>query len=297
VTALTRHTSTGTLPTNPNLTVVKVDYDDNAALTSALSDHDFLIITLSARAPPTLHSRIVSCAAAAKIRWIMPNYFGYGIGDRALSGKADLPANFERYIDDVKSTPGVDYTALVCGFWYEFSLAMGEPWFGFRIRDRSVTMYGDGMKKVNVSTWDACGRAVAGLLSLPVAADGTEGGVALEKWKNNGVYISSFLISQRDILDSLHRVLGTRDTDWTIRYEDVEKRFGDGMRELGEGKMLGFAKALYAGVWRSEGADYECNGGLNNGALGMEKEDLDRATKRAVEMAMGPMGDVEGQFK
>ena len=209
MTALTRHASTGTLPTNPNLTVVKVDYDDDAALSSALSDRDFLIITLSARAPPTLHSRIVSCAVSAKIRWIMPNYFGYGIGDRALSGKTDLPANFERYIDDVKSTPGVDYTALVCGFWYEFSLAMGESWFGFRIRDRSVTMYGDGMKKVNVSTWDACGRAVAGLLSLPIIADGVAGSVALEKWKNEGVYISSFLVSQRDILDSLHRVLGT----------------------------------------------------------------------------------------
>jgi len=36
---------------------------------------------------------------------------------------------------------------------------------------------------------------------------------------------------------------------------------------------------------------------LDNGVLGMEKEDLDGATKRAVEMAMGPMGDVEGQFK
>ncbi|KAI4938571.1 hypothetical protein J4E85_001012 [Alternaria conjuncta] len=112
VTALTRHASTATLPTNPNLDVVKVDYDNDAALTSALSNHDFLIITLSARAPPTLHLRIVSCAAAAKIRWIMPNYFGYGIGDRALSCKAELPANFERFIDDVKSTPGVDYTAL-----------------------------------------------------------------------------------------------------------------------------------------------------------------------------------------
>jgi len=77
----------------------------------------------------------------------------------------------------------------------------------------------------------------------------------------------------------------------------LEKRFGDGMRELGEGKMLGFAKALYAGVWRSEGADYESMGGLDNGVLGMEEEDLDGATKRAVEMAMGPMGDVEGHFK
>ncbi|KAI4908353.1 hypothetical protein J4E90_008978 [Alternaria incomplexa] len=112
VTALTRHTSTATLPTNPNLTVVKVDYDDDTALTSALDGHEFLIITLSARAPLNLHSHIVSCAAAAKIPWIMPNYFGYGIGDRALSGKADLPANFERFIDDVKSTPGLDYTAL-----------------------------------------------------------------------------------------------------------------------------------------------------------------------------------------
>lgn len=227
----------------------------------------------------------------------MPNYFGYGIGNRAISGKAEIPANFERFIDDVKSTPGVDYTALVCGFWYEFSLAMGEPWFGFRIRERSVTMYGDGMKKVNVSTWDACGRAVAGLLSLPVTAGDAKSGVALEKWKNEGVYISSFLISQRDILDSLHRVLGTKDENWTIKFEDVEKRFGDGMRELEEGKMLGFAKALYAGVWRSEGADYETKGGLDNVELGMEKEDLDGATKRAVEMAMGPMGNVEGQFK
>jgi len=60
---------------------------------------------------------------------------------------------------------------------------------------------------------------------------------------------------------------------------------------------LGFAKALYAGVWRSVGADYKSDRGLDNGALGMEKESLDGATKRAVEMAMGPMGDIEGQFR
>jgi hypothetical protein len=30
--------------------------------------------------------------------------------------------------------------------------------------------------------------------------------------------------------------------------------------------------------------------------VALEKEDLDEATKRAVEMAMGPMGDIEGRF-
>jgi hypothetical protein len=226
----------------------------------------------------------------------MPNYFGYGIKDRKLSGRYEL-SNFEHFIEHVEKTPGVDYIALVCGFWYEFSLAMGEPWLGFRIRERSVTMYDDGAKKVSMSTWDACGRAVAGLLSLPVEAGGAASGVGLEKWRNDGVYVSSFLVSQRDVLESLHRVLGTTDEDWTIRYEPVAKRMEDGRKEFAEGKMLGFAKALYAGVFASKESDYETGQELDNEKLGLEKEDLDEATKRAVQMAMGPMGDIEGKFR
>lgn len=56
----------------------------------------------------------------------MLNYFSYGINDRKLKGRYEL-ANFERYIEDVEKTLGVNYVALVCSFWYEFSLAMGEP--------------------------------------------------------------------------------------------------------------------------------------------------------------------------
>jgi hypothetical protein len=263
-------------------------------LVSALRNHDFLIITLSARAIDTLHPRIVAAAAQAEIKWIMPNYFGYGIGDRRLRGRYEL-ANFERFIDDVEKTPGVDYVALVCGFWYEFSVAMGEPWLGFRIRERSVTMCGDGRKRICMSTWDACGRAVAGLLSLPVEADVTSG-IGVETWRNQGVYISSFLVSQRDILESLHRVLGTTDEDWKIRYEPVEQRLEDGKREFKEGKMLGFAKALYAEVFACDWGDYKTGKELDNGKVGLEQEDLDDATRRAVEMAMGSMGDIEGRF-
>jgi hypothetical protein len=225
----------------------------------------------------------------------MPNYFGYGLNDRKL-GKQDELADFMRFIEDVENTPGVDYIALVCGFWYEFSLAMGERWLGFRIRERSLTMYDDGNKKISMSTWDACGKAVAGLLSLPVQADGEKSVVGLETWRNEGLYISSFLLSQRDILESLHRVLGTTDQDWKITYEPVEKRLEDGKKEFKEGKMLGFAKALYAEVFAREWSDYETGRELDNGKVGLEKEDLDEATRRAVEMAMGPMGEIEGKF-
>jgi hypothetical protein len=264
-------------------------------LTEALSNQEFLIITISARSPDTLHPRIVAAASKAGVRWIMPNYFGYGIGDRKLRGRNELN-NFERFIEDVEKTPGADYVALVCGFWYEFSLAMGEPWLGFRIRERSVTMYDQGEKKISMSTWDACGRAVAGLLSLPVKADATKNGVGLETWRNQGLYISSFLVSQRDILESLHRVLGTTDEDWKIRFEPVEKRLEDGKKEFKEGKMLGFARALYAEVFACDWGNYQTGRELDNEKVALEKENLDEATKRAVEMAMGPMGDIEGRF-
>jgi hypothetical protein len=157
-------------------------------------------------------------------------------------------------------------------------------------------MYDQGEKKISMSTWDACGRAVAGLLSLPVKADATKDGVGLETWRNQGLYISSFLISQRDILESLHRVLGTTDEDWKITFEPVEKRLEDGKKQFKEGKMLGFAKALYAEVFACEWGDYQTGRELDNEKVALEKEDLDEATKRAVEMAMGPMGDIEGRF-
>lgn len=57
--------------------------------------------------------------------------------------------------------------------------------------------------------------------------------------------------------------------------------------------MLGFAKALYAEVFACELGDYQTGRGLDNARVGLEKEDLDEATKRAVEMAMGPLGDIE----
>jgi hypothetical protein len=151
-------------------------------------------------------------------------------------------------------------------------------------------MYDDGKKKINTSTWEKCGEAVASLLSLPVQSS-SPSELSLETWKNQGVYISSFLISQVDILNSLHRVLGTTDADWTITYEPVEKRLKDGKEEFAAGNMLGFAKALYAGVFASDKADYETGGELDNEKLGLSREELDNATRRAVGMAEGAMGD------
>ncbi|KAF1359309.1 hypothetical protein EJ07DRAFT_166294 [Lizonia empirigonia] len=166
---------------------------------------------------------------------------------------------------------------MCCGFWYEFSLSMGEPWFGFDIKSRKVTFYDEG----------ECGRAVASLLSLPVTGSG-DGPPAVEKWNNEGLHISSFLISQREMLDSLHRVLGTSDDDWAITKEPVSERYQRGLVQMQEGDRIGFVKAIYARLFfPNGGGDYETGYALDNDRLALPKEDLDEATKRAVDMAEG----------
>ncbi|KAF7518067.1 hypothetical protein PCG10_000641 [Penicillium crustosum] len=282
ITALTREGSDGQVP--EGVQVVRVNYDDEASLVKALTGQQFLAITLGVRAPEDLHARITTAAAKAGVPYIMPNAYGYPITpedvkDTDLYGKSALAR-----IADAQTGASSSVT-LPCGFWYEWSLACGEQWFGFTIKDRKVTFFDDGTRIVSVSTWDQCGRALAALLSLPESGSTP----ALADFKNKDVLINSFRVSQRDVLDSLHRVLGTTDSDWEISYESVAKRLADGAEELAKGVFTGFPKMLYASVFlpTNQEGDFAGTMELANDVLGLPKEDLDDATKRVVDMVAG----------
>jgi hypothetical protein len=287
ITVLTRTESTATFPSNVH--VAKVDFSAEKEVEEALRGHDFLIISLSVQAPPTLHASIVNAAVSAGIKYIMPNYYGGALPPRNAPGPVNpMFAGFIKTVEDVEKA-GATYVAMCSSFWYEFSLGMGEPWFGFNIKERKVTFYGTGEKRIDTSTWEVCGEAVAALLSLPVEKS-ADGKPALQDWANKGLYVSSFLVSQREMLDSLHRVLGTTDKDWTIRYQDVEERYKEGVEQLQAGNRVGFAQAMYASVFRENAPTFDKTGGVDNRVLGVKEESLDEATKRAVEMVKGGFG-------
>ena len=274
VTALTREGSDKAVPEGAK--VVKVNYDDDDSLVEALRGQQFLIIALGVSIPADLHSRIVAAAAKAGVQYVMPNSFGGPIIEDPTAG-AWLQTHIARK-KEIDNTP-LSRVTLVCSFFYEWSVALGDSWFGFEIKDRKVTFFDDGRRAIKTSTWDQCGRAVAALLSLP------ESGAtpSVSDFKRNDVSISSFCVSQRDILDSLHRVLGTTDSDWTISYESSAQRIADGAEELKRGVQSGFAKMLYGeyflpGSKKSEYVDTETK------LLGLPQESLDEATKRAVAM-------------
>jgi hypothetical protein len=243
-----------------------------------LQNVDFLIITLSVRAPTDLHSKLLHAASAAGVKWVAPNIWGTDVFNANLLADSLMGPGMTKILRELEDLK-LNWIVLVCGFWYEWSLALPEQWYGFTIAERKVTMYDDGMTRINTSTWLQCGRAFAAALALPVTRSGSDA--------DGPLYISSFLISQRDMLDSLHRVLGTSDADWEIRYESTKKRVEDGKAEMQRGDMKGFAKAMYARTFfpgKGMGAEFEGEKGIANDRLGLPREELDEATRRAVEM-------------
>jgi hypothetical protein len=278
---LTRSGSKSTLPAGVKGT--PVDYDNEESLISALHGQQFLIITLSVMAPPDTHSKIVRAAAKAGVPYIMPNVYGYDIFDSSLF--TDSPAGtkiLENTLEVEKL--GASYIAMVCGYWYEWSLALGEACFGFDLKNKKVIFYDEGTMRINTSTWRQCGRALAALLSLPEHGNDAEPSVS--QWKNKPLYLDSFKVSQRDMLDSIHRVTGTSDADWEMSFQASEQRYKDGMQEMQNGSIAGFQKALYArAFFPNGGGDFTLTHGTANQLLRLPKEDLDQATKRALDMA------------
>lgn len=269
------------------MTVAPVDYDDEASLVAALSGHQFLAISMSVQAPPDTQAKLARAAAKAGVRWVMPNCYGTDVANRLLSEENLTRA--DAGIRAVEEAGFSSWVAMVCGFWFEFSTACPPEWYGFDIGKRTMTFYDDGLIPINTSTWAQCGNALAALLSLKeLPQDASDTSPTLSRWRDKPLYVSSFRVSQRDMLDSVQRVTGTTDADWTISNEGSRERWERGKALLAAGERRGHAMAMYARTFFPNGdGDFESKYGIANEVLGLPEEDLDEASRRAVEMVEG----------
>lgn len=176
------------------------------------------------------------------------------------------------------------WVGLVCSFWYEYSLAVSPDAYGFDIKNKKATFFDDGETKIVASTWQQCGRAVAAVFSLPILPqDENDKGPYLSMWKNKHVFVSSFLVSQRDMLDSLLRVTGDKESDWTIEHEPAEARWKKAHDAMQAGDFSGYVPRMYTRVFYKDGCG-DFSHKLDNARLGLLEENQDAATKRAVDM-------------
>ena len=71
----------------------------------------------------------------------------------------------------------------------------------------------------------------------------------------------------------------------TSSKESARERYEKGIKEMKEGNRVGYAKMMYTRVFFEDGVGNIEEKGLANEALGLEVEDLDEATERALERA------------
>jgi hypothetical protein len=283
LTAITRPDSKSALPSGLH-DIKKVDYSSLSDLTTALQGQDVLLCCLSLDADPTMLYTLIDAAIAAGVRFIMPNEWGGDISNEAVSRDTFLLDRFKAVRDHVeKNGKGkTSWIGCACGFWYEFSLAGTDARYGFDFAKKKVTFYNDGRLKINTSTWSQIGRAVAQLLSLPMDRDETTGtGAVISDWANRAIKIKSFSIDQQQMFESVLRVTGDKLEAWTIGHEDVVARYDRGRQLMQEDqRMLGFCTCLYSRNFYPDALGTK----FDNELLGLPEEDLDAATKMAVEM-------------
>lgn len=279
VTAITRKESTSKTPDGVN--VAKVDYDNKSSIVNALKGQEVLIISLSVRAPKGMQATFIEAAAEAGVAWVMPNEYSPDFGENEQFGRDGmLGPRIVEARQHIERLGVSSWVGLVCSFWYPHLLAHTLHPYGFDIPNKKVTLFDDGETRVTQSTLEQCGRAVAGLFSLPI--EGSD--PCLNQWKNKPCYISSFTVSQKEMLAAICAVTGGNEAGWTIEYESSADRYKSAQESLQRGEQAGYIQCMATRVFFKDGlGDYSKK--LDDKKIGIEQEDVKQVTKEAVELA------------
>ncbi|KAH8813010.1 hypothetical protein F5884DRAFT_751303 [Xylogone sp. PMI_703] len=285
VTAITRPETKGTFP--QGVVVKEVDYSKPETLVEALRGQEALVITISGHAPiREIEEKLIRAAGEAGVPWILPNEWSpdsahEGIVNDVFIFKSKVAAR--KLIEEIGKS---SYIAVATGFWYEYSLSIPSN-YGFNFANRTVRFYDDGEIKISTSTWPQVGRAVAGLLSLPITPEGPNTEACLESLRNKVVYVNSFTINQKDMLASVLRQTETKEEDWTITKVPAQELHSTSSKQIAEGKKDAYASYLYSRIFFPDGSgDFEHKGTLNS-MLNLPKEDIDEATNNAIKRQLG----------
>jgi hypothetical protein len=123
---------------------------------------------------------------------------------------------------------------------------------------------------------------VARLLSLPETPPST-GVASLSDFANGFCYVSSFLTSQKEILEAVQRVTGTSAEQWTVENVNADTYIQEGKERVAMGDFGGTVNILGGMIFKGGmGGDYESFKGVSNEALGLPRVTLDEAVKEAL---------------
>lgn len=242
----------------------------------ALTGQEVLIITLGFSVCHKYQPLLIKAAADAKVQYVLPTEFGSDTTNPKIieyHPSADKKAADRRLVEQL----GVSsWIAIICSSWYDWNLTGAH--FGIDVKAKTAVLFDGGDQKTLLSTMNFAGLATAGVLSLPKTAP--EGKPSLESYKNKPVFASCFYVSQKDMLASIQKVVGT--DGWEISNKSTLAHYQEGQKRIAAGDFMGVMNLLCASQFM-EGVGTVFSGPQANEILGLPKVDFDTTTKLIVE--------------
>ncbi|KAI9675320.1 MAG: hypothetical protein M1817_001223 [Caeruleum heppii] len=282
VTALSRQDSTANFA--PGVSVKKGDYKSPGFLESALRGQDVLIITLAVTTAPDVQSDLIKAAANAGVPWVLPNEWGQDGANPELAAAVPLLGHKAKYRKEIEELGRSSWIGVANNLWFDFSLKGG--FYGIDIPARKARVCDGGTNAFAATTVAQVGRAIARLLSLPVQAS-SPSSPSLSDYKNKFIYISSFSVSQNDMLAAVQRATGTTPSEWTVTDIPVDEFIQDGRDKFAKGDRMGMINVLYGATFKRGLGDQYHGRELANEKLGLKEEDLDEVVQRVVKEVEG----------
>ncbi|KAK6436471.1 hypothetical protein LTR95_007342 [Oleoguttula sp. CCFEE 5521] len=283
ITVLSREGSTTTFPSHASLTVKRGFYTDAAFISSVFTGQDAVLFAMNFMAMAD-QTKLIEAAAEAGVKWIFPTeYAGDGKNDAMMSAVPMFQPKVaaRKQIEELSEKyEGLKWVGIATNPWLEFSLQRGL--FGFDIKNRKATIYTDSAP-FNSTTLTQAGLAIARLFSLPIT-NSSNPRASLSHHANNFVYLSSCLISQTSLFDSLQKATSTTKEDWQIEESTIEESICTNREKMAKGDMRAGAMLTYAYyLGDGKGGNYEEKAKEDREVLGLEEGKLNEIVKSAVQ--------------
>ncbi|KAL2061511.1 hypothetical protein VTL71DRAFT_6888 [Oculimacula yallundae] len=264
---LSRKSSKSTFPSD--VKVYKIDDDSPFdQLVEAFKGQDALVSALPGR-PYEVHLRMIDAAIEAGVKRFIPSEFG----NNTCTAAADLvpmyadKAKVIAYLK-TKENSGLIWTAIHSGQFFDWGLDSG--WLDFHIEEKAVTIYDSGDKQWSTTNIGTVATAVVMVLLKP------------EETKNKPLFISSFTVSQNQVLSELEKAT---DSKWEVRRmtekDALEKAKKLENKDNSDGLKILVLMLLYADS-TDRGANFEKDGLLANELLELPVENLSDVITRVV---------------
>lgn len=105
---------------------------------------------------------------------------------------------------------------------------------------------------------------------------------SLLDYKNKYIYISSFSVTQNDMLAAVQRATSTKSPDWTVTHIPVDQFIQEGRDKFAKGDRRGMINVLYGCTFKRGLGDQFHGREVANEKLGLKEEDLDEVVRRVV---------------